>query len=128
MNKKKLYIETYGCQMNFSDSEIVVSVLQSEYEVVLRANDADLILINTCSIRDNAEQRVFQRLSELNVLKRTKPQLRIGMIGCMAERMQSELFKSGKVDLVVGPDAYRDLPFCITRLGKMLRLPIPVLV
>jgi len=96
--------------MNFSDSEIVVSVLKDEYNVIEQPKEADLILINTCSIRDNAEQRVLKRLSELNTLKRKKPRLRIGLIGCMAERMKDELFKTGKVDLVVGPDAYRDLP------------------
>jgi len=96
--------------MNFSDSEIVVSVLKDEYNVIEQPKEADLILINTCSIRDNAEQRVWKRLSELNTLKRKKPRLRIGLIGCMAERMKDELFKTGKVDLVVGPDAYRDLP------------------
>ena len=96
--------------MNFSDSEIVASVLKEAYCVIEQAQEADLILINTCSIRDNAEQRVLKRLSELNTLKKKNPQLRIGMIGCMAERMKDELFKTGKVDLVVGPDAYRDLP------------------
>jgi len=110
VSKKNLYIETYGCQMNFSDSEIVASVLSDEYTVIEQAKEADLILINTCSIRDNAEQRVLKRLLELNTLKKKKPQLRIGMIGCMAERMKEELFKTGKVDLVVGPDAYRDFP------------------
>ncbi|MCL2131545.1 MAG: tRNA (N6-isopentenyl adenosine(37)-C2)-methylthiotransferase MiaB [Lentimicrobiaceae bacterium] len=110
MNKKNLYIETYGCQMNFSDSEIVAAVLQDEYKVVEQPQGADLILINTCSIRDNAEQRVLKRLAELNALKKGNNQLRIGMIGCMAERMKDDLFQTGKVDLVVGPDAYRDFP------------------
>ena len=110
VRKKNLYIETYGCQMNFSDSEIVASVLRDEYAVVEQPGEADLILINTCSIRENAEQRVLKRLSELNALKKKNPQLRIGMIGCMAERMKDELFKTGKVDLVAGPDAYRDFP------------------
>ena len=96
--------------MNFSDSEIVASVLKDEYQVIEQFQNADLILINTCSIRDNAEQRVLKRLSELNTWKKKNPQLRIGMIGCMAERMKDDLFKTGKVDLVVGPDAYRDLP------------------
>ncbi|MDR0604864.1 MAG: tRNA (N6-isopentenyl adenosine(37)-C2)-methylthiotransferase MiaB [Bacteroidales bacterium] len=110
MNKGKLYIETYGCQMNFSDSEIVASVLAEDYDIVEQAGDADLILINTCSIRDNAEQRVFKRLSELNVHRKNNKQLQIGIIGCMAERLKEELFNKGKVDIIVGPDAYRDLP------------------
>ena len=95
--------------MNFSDSEIVASVLKDEYTIIEQPKEADLILINTCSIRDNAEQRVLKRLSELHTLKKKNHQLRIGMIGCMAERMKDELFKTGKVDLVVGPDAYRDI-------------------
>jgi tRNA-2-methylthio-N6-dimethylallyladenosine synthase len=110
VNKGKLYIETYGCQMNFSDSEIVASVLAEDYDIVEQAGDADLILINTCSIRDNAEQRVFKRLSELNVHRKNNKQLQIGIIGCMAERLKEELFNKGKVDIIVGPDAYRDLP------------------
>ncbi len=96
--------------MNFSDSEIVASVLAEDYSIVDQIADADLILINTCSIRDHAEQRVFKRLSELNALRKKNNQLQIGLIGCMAERLKEELFTKGKVDLVVGPDAYRDLP------------------
>lgn len=96
--------------MNFSDSEIVASVLAEDYDIVEQAGDADLILINTCSIRDNAEQRVFKRLSELNVHRKNNKQLQIGIIGCMAERLKEELFNKGKVDIIVGPDAYRDLP------------------
>ncbi|MDR1459956.1 MAG: tRNA (N6-isopentenyl adenosine(37)-C2)-methylthiotransferase MiaB, partial [Bacteroidales bacterium] len=110
MNKQKLYIETYGCQMNFSDSEIVASVLANDYELVERTEEADLILINTCSIRENAEQRIFKRLSELNALRKKNHHLQIGIIGCMAERLKEELFKKGKVDIIVGPDAYRELP------------------
>jgi tRNA-2-methylthio-N6-dimethylallyladenosine synthase len=110
VNKGKLYIETYGCQMNFSDSEIVASVLAQDYEIVEQAGDADLILINTCSIRENAEQRVFKRLSELNVHRKKNKLLQIGIIGCMAERLKEELFDKGKVDIIVGPDAYRSLP------------------
>ena len=96
--------------MNFSDSEIVASVLSDDYTVTAQPAEADLILVNTCSIRDNAEQRVMKRLSELNAMKKKNHQLRIGFIGCMAERLKEELFKTGKVDLVAGPDAYRDLP------------------
>ncbi|MDR1182764.1 MAG: tRNA (N6-isopentenyl adenosine(37)-C2)-methylthiotransferase MiaB, partial [Bacteroidales bacterium] len=110
MNKQKLYIETYGCQMNFSDSEIVVSILADDYDIVEQTESADLILINTCSIRDNAEQRIFKRLSELNALRRKNHRLQIGIIGCMAERLKEELFDKGKVDIIVGPDAYRELP------------------
>ena len=110
MNKKKLYIETYGCQMNFSDSEIVASVLSEDYDITTEATSADLILINTCSIRENAEDRVFKRLTELNSLRKKNNQLQIGLIGCMSERLQEKLFSMGKVDLVVGPDAYRNLP------------------
>ncbi len=110
VNKQNLYIETYGCQMNFSDSEIVASILSNEYTITDDPKSADLILLNTCSIRDHAEQRVFKRLSELNTLRKKNNQLQIGLIGCMAERIKDELFTKGNVDLVVGPDAYRDLP------------------
>jgi len=110
MSKQKLYIETYGCQMNFSDSEIVASVLSEDYDITDEAALADLILINTCSIREHAEDRVFKRLTELNSLRKKKQHLKIGLIGCMAERLQEKLFSIGKVDLVAGPDAYRDLP------------------
>jgi tRNA-2-methylthio-N6-dimethylallyladenosine synthase len=110
MNKKKLFIETYGCQMNFSDSEIVASVLAEDYEVIDQLILADLILINTCSIREHAEERVFKRLTELNSLKKKNNHLQIGLIGCMAERWKEKLFDKTKVDLIVGPDAYRNLP------------------
>ena len=110
MNKKKLFIETYGCQMNFSDSEIVASVLAEDYEVTDQLILADLILINTCSIREHAEERVFKRLTELNSLKKKNNHLQIGLIGCMAERWKEKLFDKTNVDLIVGPDAYRDLP------------------
>jgi tRNA-2-methylthio-N6-dimethylallyladenosine synthase len=109
---RKLYIETYGCQMNFSDSEIVGSIL-SENNCVLEddVNSADIILINTCSIRENAEKRVFNRLRNLRYLKKSNPLLIIGVIGCMAERLKEDLLKKEPaVDLIVGPDAYRDLP------------------
>jgi tRNA-2-methylthio-N6-dimethylallyladenosine synthase len=110
MNKKKLFIETYGCQMNFSDSEIVASVLAEDYDITDQITLADLILINTCSIREHAEERVFKRLAELNSMKKKNNQLQIGLIGCMAERWKEKLFDKTKVDLIVGPDAYRDLP------------------
>jgi len=110
-NKSKVIIETYGCQMNFSDSEIVASVLNGyKYESTTDISEAQLILLNTCSIRDNAEKRIWRRLKELNALKKRNHELIIGVIGCMAERLKDELLASGVVDLVAGPDAYRDLP------------------
>jgi tRNA-2-methylthio-N6-dimethylallyladenosine synthase len=112
MKKKKiLYIETYGCQMNFSDSEVVASILKQDYQLTTNIKDADLILINTCSIRDNAEKRVENRLHSIKHLKKNNQHLKIGIIGCMAERMKESLFEKGfDVDLVFGPDAYRELP------------------
>lgn len=109
---KKLYLESYGCQMNFSDSEIVAAIMQKEgYETTRNSEEADLVLINTCSIRDNAEQRVRNRLNHLNAQKKKNPDLMIGILGCMAERLKSKLLEEEKlVDLVVGPDAYRELP------------------
>lgn len=109
---RKLYIESYGCQMNFSDSEIVTSILRKEgFDTTSRAEDAELILINTCSIREKAEQTVRHRLMHFNGLKRRNPDVTIGILGCMAERLKAKLLEEEKiVDLVVGPDAYRDLP------------------
>ena len=112
---KKLYIETYGCQMNFSDSEIVASVMTSqEFEMTDDVRGADVIFLNTCSIRDHAEQRVINRLRELQHLRRKRPGLLIGVLGCMAERLKAELLegadKGMRVDMVAGPDAYRQLP------------------
>ena len=109
---KKVYIETYGCQMNFSDSEIVMSVMhKSGYSSTSNMETADLIFLNTCSIRENAEQKVRSRLVHLNTLKKKNPELKIGVLGCMAERLKTKLMEEEKmVDLVVGPDAYRDLP------------------
>lgn len=109
---KKLYIETYGCQMNFSDSEIVSSIMsENNYETTTEVSEADIIFINTCSIRDNAEKRVRKRLQELNAFKKKKPGLRIGVLGCMAERLKEKLLEEEQsVDIIVGPDAYRDLP------------------
>ncbi|MFO8002221.1 MAG: tRNA (N6-isopentenyl adenosine(37)-C2)-methylthiotransferase MiaB [Marinilabilia sp.] len=112
---KKLYIETYGCQMNFADSEVVASVMQMDgYETTPDNKDADAIFINTCSIRDNAEQRVLGRLRELKAMKKQKPELIIGIIGCMAERAKEQVFQEG-ADLVVGPDAYLDLPNLVSQ-------------
>ncbi|MBQ3248041.1 MAG: tRNA (N6-isopentenyl adenosine(37)-C2)-methylthiotransferase MiaB [Alistipes sp.] len=109
---RKLYIETYGCQMNVGDSEIVVSIMQQEgFRYTESLEEADIVLINTCSIRDNAEQRIWGRLSEMRRMRKHKPSLIIGIIGCMAERLKEELTKGGTgVDIVAGPDAYRDLP------------------
>src|SRR3990172_7279983 len=111
-SNRKFLLETYGCQMNFSDSEIVASVLSGEgYSPTTDYSTTDLILLNTCSIRENAELKIFQRLKELNVMKKKKPGLLIGILGCMAERLKHRLLEEEKiVDIVVGPDAYRDLP------------------
>jgi len=111
-NHKKLYLESYGCQMNFSDSEIVASILSNEgYNTTQDTNDADLILLNTCAVRAKAEDTVRSRLSQFKNLKKEKPHLTVGLLGCMAERLKSKLLEEEKlVDLVVGPDAYRDLP------------------
>jgi tRNA-2-methylthio-N6-dimethylallyladenosine synthase len=112
---KKVYIETYGCQMNVADSEVVVSILsEAGYVQTGTINDAGLILINTCSIRDNAEQRIWGRLTAIGHLKKRKNDLIIGIIGCMAERLKEKLIETDHVvDLVVGPDAYRELPLLI---------------
>ena len=109
---KKLFIETYGCQMNVADSEVVASVMKlAGYGVTENLDDCDAILINTCSIRDNAEQKIFSRLQQLAALKKKKSgKMIVGIIGCMAERMKDELIKNHGVDLVAGPDAYLDLP------------------
>ena len=111
-SSKKFYIESYGCQMNFSDSEIVASILHAEgFGLTNNYEEADLILLNTCAIRDNAEQRVRNRLKEFISVKKNKPDALIGMLGCMAERLKSDLLEQEKlVDIVCGPDAYRDLP------------------
>jgi len=112
---KKVYIETYGCQMNVADSEVVVSILsKSGYTPINEIREADLILINTCSIRDNAEQRIWGRLKEMGHLRKRNKELKIGVIGCMAERLKEKLLETEKlVDIVVGPDAYRKLPILV---------------
>jgi len=112
IGKKRLFIESYGCQMNFSDSEIVASVMRNAgYATTSTEVDADLIFLNTCAIRDNAEQKVRNRLKSLNALKKKRPGLMIGVLGCMAERLKAKLLEEEKmVDIVTGPDAYRDLP------------------
>ena len=113
---RQFYIESYGCQMNFSDSEIVASILNSEgFGATRNVEQADLILLNTCSIREKAEQTVRKRLTEFRKMKQTRPGLLIGVLGCMAERLKSKFLEEEKlVDLVVGPDAYRTLPRLIT--------------
>ncbi len=110
--KGKVYIESYGCQMNFSDSEIVASVMaENGYAGTRNMEEADVIFLNTCAIRDNAEQRIRHRLSELKASKKEKPELLVGELGCMAERLKEKFLEEEKlVDMVVGPDAYRDLP------------------
>lgn len=111
-NGKKLYLESYGCAMNFSDSEVVASILRDKgYTTTRNEEEADVVLINTCSIRENAEQRVRNRLTNFNKAKRNKPGMVVGILGCMAERLKKDLLEEEKiVDLVAGPDAYRDLP------------------
>jgi tRNA-2-methylthio-N6-dimethylallyladenosine synthase len=116
MDHKKLYIETYGCQMNVADSEVVAAVMgERGYAMTTHYEEADAILINTCSIRDNAEKRIWGRLDLFRSVKRKRPGLLIGLIGCMAERIGEELIEKKTVDLVAGPDAYRDLPFLIDK-------------
>jgi tRNA-2-methylthio-N6-dimethylallyladenosine synthase len=118
VKNKKFFIETYGCQMNFSDSEIVASVLEEEgYISTKEIRYADIIFVNTCSIRDHAEQRVRKRLEYMQSLKRKNPRLVIGMLGCMAERLKTQLLEQEQVlDLIAGPDSYRDLPRLIAEV------------
>jgi tRNA-2-methylthio-N6-dimethylallyladenosine synthase len=112
MKIKKLYIETYGCQMNLSDSEVVASIMEKDgYGITQNIKEADVIFVNTCSIRDHAEKRVRNRIQEFKHLKQQNPNLRIGVLGCMAERLKETILKEENfVDIVVGPDAYRDIP------------------
>ena len=116
---KKVYIETYGCQMNVYDSELVLSILQKDgFEQTEKAEEADLILINTCSVRENAEQRVFGRLDFFKSLKKKRKWLVIGVLGCMAERLKDKLLEHPAVDLVAGPDSYRDLPRLVSAMAE----------
>nr|WP_320117259.1 tRNA (N6-isopentenyl adenosine(37)-C2)-methylthiotransferase MiaB [uncultured Marinifilum sp.] len=114
---KKLFLETYGCQMNVADSEVVAAIMQHDgFEVTKTREDADIILVNTCSVRENAEQRVRGRVQGFGELKKKNPKLLIGVIGCMAERLGDKLFEQEKnVDIVVGPDAYMDLPMLVKK-------------
>jgi len=117
-NGRKLYIESYGCQMNFADSEIVASILLDKgFSTTPDYKEADVVFINTCSIRENAEQRVRNRLKEFESAKLKKPGMIVGVLGCMAERLKSKFLEEEKlVDVVVGPDAYRDLPNLIEKV------------
>ena len=120
MGSRKLYIESYGCQMNFSDSEIVASILKEEgFDTTSDIGQADIIFLNTCSIRDKAEQTIRHRLSHIQGLKKHRPEVMIGLLGCMAERLKTKLLEEEKiVDLIAGPDAYRDLPRLIGQVEE----------
>jgi tRNA-2-methylthio-N6-dimethylallyladenosine synthase len=119
-SSKKFYIESYGCQMNFADSEVVASIISKEgYNSTRNLNDADLILLNTCSIREKAETTVRKRLESFNKLKRSNKHLKVGVLGCMAERLKSKFLDEEKiVDLVVGPDAYKDIPNLLVEINE----------
>ena len=111
---KKVYIETYGCQMNVADTEVVFSILgKAGYGRAEQIADADVIMANTCSIRDNAEQRILGRIEQFNIWRKARPGVVTGILGCMAERLKDELLNTGKVDIVAGPDSYRRLPSMI---------------
>ena len=115
---KKIYIETYGCQMNVVDSEVIFSIMRKEgYERTATMEDADIILANTCSVRDNAEQRIWGRLEVFRKQKESRPGVIVGIVGCMAERLKDNLTKTGKVDLVAGPDTYRTIPDMIKEIS-----------
>ena len=119
-NNRKLYIESYGCQMNFSDSEIVASILgKAGFNTTDKLEEADLVLVNTCSIREKAELTIRKRLEKFNTIKRHKPSMKVGVLGCMAERLKSKLLDEEKiVDMVVGPDAYKDLPNLVQEIDE----------
>lgn len=121
---KKLFVETYGCQMNVSDSEVVASIMkEAGYDLTEQADEADIIFVNTCSIRDNAEKRIRNRIQEFKALKKRNPELKVGILGCMAERLKDKLLEDEVfVDIVAGPDAYRDLPSMVDKVqdGRQL--------
>ena len=118
-DERKLYMETYGCQMNVADSEVVASVMHTAgYTLTGEIEEADAVFVNTCSVRDNAEQRIISRLQFFNSLRRRKKSLIVGVLGCMAERVKEELITKHGVDLVAGPDAYLDLPNLIGAVEK----------
>lgn len=119
LKERKLFIETYGCQMNVADSEVVASIMQMDgYTVTDKIEEADAVLVNTCSVRDNAEQKIYGRLQYFQSLKKKKKSLIIGVMGCMAERVKDELINVHRADLVVGPDSYLDLPNLIGAVEK----------
>ena len=119
-NKRKLYLESYGCQMNFADSEVVVAIMQKQgFDLTASHDQADVIFLNTCAIRNKAEQTIRKRLAQFNQIKNNKPGLIIGVLGCMAERLKHQLLEEEKsVDLVAGPDAYRDLPQLVQEVDE----------
>lgn len=119
-NTKRLFIESYGCQMNFSDSEVVASILANQgYNTTQNLEEADLVLVNTCSIRDKAEQTVRKRLETYNAVKKINPSMKVGVLGCMAERLKSKFLEEEKiVDMVVGPDAYKDIPNLLQEIDE----------
>lgn len=118
MGQKKLFIETYGCQMNVADSEVVAAVMRErDYTMAGSAEEADAVFINTCSVRGNAEQRIWGRLDFFKSIKKRNKNLIVGVIGCMAERVGGQLLEHAAVDLVAGPDAYRDLPYLIDKVA-----------
>ena len=116
---KKLYIETYGCQMNVADTEVIFSILGKEgYERTEDMSQADVIMANTCSVRDNAEQRIWGRIEQFNLQRKARKAVVVGILGCMAERLKDALLDSGKVDVVAGPDAYRSLPALLSAASE----------
>ena len=116
--KRKIYIETYGCQMNVVDSEVIFAIMAKEgYERTESMDDADIILANTCSVRDNAEQRIWGRIELFHTMKKKRPEVIVGIVGCMAERLKDKLTDTGKVDLVAGPDSYRAIPGLIRNIA-----------
>ncbi|MBQ1192056.1 MAG: tRNA (N6-isopentenyl adenosine(37)-C2)-methylthiotransferase MiaB [Bacteroidales bacterium] len=122
---KNVYIETYGCQMNQADSEVVGAIVKSAgYDLTNDLYEADIIFVNTCSIRENAELRVKKRLIEFDSFRKKKNWLKIGVLGCMAERLQNQLVEECKVDLVVGPDAYRDIPELLSQSNKQAGISV----
>ncbi len=126
----KVYIETYGCQMNVADTEVIFSILgKCGWERTESMEEADVIMANTCSVRDNAEQRIWGRVEQFNLQRKARRGVLVGILGCMAERLKDELLKSGKVDIVAGPDAYRNLPAMLeaARGGGLPGTPCPFL-
>lgn len=119
LNDKKLFIETYGCQMNVADSEVLASIMEMDgFELTENIGEANAVFVNTCSVRDNAEQKVIHRLQQLNAMKKKNKGMIVGVIGCMAERVKDELITDHKVDVVVGPDAYLDIPNLINSVEQ----------